>query len=373
MAAGAREFGKDRAELARAAVRAWGALSSALDGRIVKGGATNRFLKVIEGAFIHPDSAVRCDAFAAWARLASLFHGMNSTVAHPARLRLLLAPIAAAVGQETKAAVMGAALGAWVHILALLVSAPRELIDRAFPSAVLPILTALLSHASSDARLEAAAVLGALLAAPGAAHAPGAAPGPLGIAARLAEARVELPLPSLERHCAALLAALGSALASDEAALRALGADAWCALAERLAAAPAAEQPVAGTVAAAAVALLAGDRARSRALGEALDRLGARAGGALGALVEVSPLLTLTVPLERLPSASAAPAASAGLGPQPQARSVRAAPFLAAAAARFIDPAAPDCPWRAHFQSAPAPRRARRAPPRSHAPRRRRC
>jgi hypothetical protein len=373
MAAGAREFGKDRAELARAAVRAWGALSSALDGRIVKGGATNRFLKVIEGAFIHPDSAVRCDAFAAWARLASLFHGMNSTVAHPARLRLLLAPIAAAVGQETKAAVMGAALGAWVHILALLVSAPRELIDRAFPSAVLPILTALLSHASSDARLEAAAVLGALLAAPGAAHAPGAAPGPLGIAARLAEARVELPLASLEQHCAAMLAALGSTLASDEAALRALGADAWCALAERLAAAPAAEQPVAGTVAAAAVALLAGDRARSRALGEALDRLGARAGGALGALVEVSPLLTLTVPLERLPSASAAPAASAGLGPQPQARSVRAAPFLAAATARLIDPAAPDCPWRAHFQSAPAPRRARRAPPRSHAPRRRRC
>ena len=46
MAAGSKEFGKDKVELARSAVQAWGALAAVLDGRVVKSGLVNQFLKV---------------------------------------------------------------------------------------------------------------------------------------------------------------------------------------------------------------------------------------------------------------------------------------------------------------------------------------
>ncbi|KAJ1478808.1 hypothetical protein T484DRAFT_1816614 [Baffinella frigidus] len=88
MAAGAKEFGKDKTALARSAVQAWGALAAAwgalaavLDGRVVKSGLINQFLKVMGDSFSHPSPDVRAEAMAAWANLATLFNSMNSTIA----------------------------------------------------------------------------------------------------------------------------------------------------------------------------------------------------------------------------------------------------------------------------------------------------
>eukprot|EP00960_Hanusia_phi_P035108 751494-Hanusia_phi.AAC.3 len=63
---------------------------------------------------------IRQEAYKSWLFLAKLFSGMNSTLTHPKRLELIIAPIRSTLSQDLSSRVRRSAMGVWTQIVQIL-------------------------------------------------------------------------------------------------------------------------------------------------------------------------------------------------------------------------------------------------------------
>eukprot|EP00961_Rhodomonas_salina_P124178 1673625-Rhodomonas_salina.1 len=119
---------------------------------LAQDGHINAFLKIIEAAFVYQAPAVRAEAFRSWVSLAQLFNGMNSTLAHPKRLELVLSPLSTALENEASASVRRAALHAWSRVAKMIAKGSQ--VERSFAAVFARFFPVLLRDADATIRSE---------------------------------------------------------------------------------------------------------------------------------------------------------------------------------------------------------------------------